>query len=97
MIAALVVLLASALGVTSVAHADGDWVLWARTCDLRTPQCEAPWSRSATFEAERWCRAARTSRTNDTLREAAQTGRRTIREYACRPAGASSPEAKGPK
>lgn len=94
MIAAL---LAVVWSVTPVAQADGDWVLWARTCDLRNPQCEAPWSRSGTFEAERWCRAARTSRTNDTLRETAQTGRRTIREYECRPDGAPSPEAKRTK
>ena len=97
MIAALVVMSTLGLSVTPVVHADGNWVLWARRCDLRTPQCEAPWYRFATFEAERWCRGARTSRTNDALREAAETGRRTIREYECRPDSAPPPEAKGTK
>jgi hypothetical protein len=97
MIAALGGVLMIGLSLTSVAHADGGWVLWARTCDLRNPQCGAPWSRSATFEAERWCRAARTIRTNDAMRETAETGRRTIREYQCQPDGAPPPEATATK
>lgn len=94
MVAALFVMFTLWMIVAPVVHADDGWVLWARMCDLRNPQCDAPWNRSGTFEAERWCRAARISRTDDALREAAQTGRRTIREYECRPDGAPPPETK---
>jgi|KBSSwiStaDraftv2_1062776.scaffolds.fasta_scaffold02696_19 hypothetical protein len=83
---------------TSNAYSQSAWTLWARTCDLRRlSQCDAPWYQAQTFEAERWCRAARTSRNDEALRQSAESGNRTIREYQCRPDTAPPPGAKGAK
>ncbi len=94
MIATLVALLALVLAAPPVAQADGGWVLWGRTCDAGRAQCEAPWSRSGTFEAERWCLAARTSHINDAIRRAVRNRLRTVQQYECRPDTAPPPEAK---
>lgn len=84
--------------VASGASSQSAWTLWARTCDLRAlSQCDAPWYQAQTFEAERWCRAARTSRNDEALRQSAESGNRTIREYQCRPGTAPPSGAKGEK
>jgi hypothetical protein len=72
----------------SVAYAAGGWVLWARTCDLKSQQCDGPWQRWQTYEAERWCRAARTSVINHALTDEARKAaarRGTVLEYQCFP------------
>jgi hypothetical protein len=75
----------------STLYADGGWVLWARKCDVRSRECAGPWQRSRNFDAERWCRAARTSAVDAELREAAPAGRGMSHEYQCLPEGAAEP------
>jgi len=82
------------VGATS-AHSEGAWVLWARTCNVKTQTCAGPWRRRDTYEAERWCRAARTTLVNQAFtqegRETAET-RGTLVEYQCLP-GSVDPSA----
>jgi hypothetical protein len=70
------------------AHSEAGWVLWARTCSVKTQTCTDSWRRRDTYEAERWCRAARTTLVNQAFtqegRQNAQT-RGTIEEYQCLP------------
>ena len=75
------------LGVTP-AHADGAWVLWARTCSLKGSSCSGEWQQRQKYEAERWCRAARTTLVNQALtREAQEVAARrgTVLDYQCLP------------
>jgi hypothetical protein len=82
------------VGATS-AHSEGAWVLWARTCNVKTQTCAGPWRRRDTYEAERWCRAARTTLVNQAFtqegRETAEA-RGTLVEYQCLP-GSVDPSA----
>ena len=70
------------------AHADGGWVLWARSCNLRSQACDGQWQQRQTYEAERWCRAARTTAINQALtpqgRQAARA-KGAIVDYQCLP------------
>ncbi len=72
-------------------HAGDGWVLWARKCDARTRECAGPWQRRRDFDAERWCRAARTSAVDAELREATTAGRGMEHEYQCLPERAAPP------
>jgi hypothetical protein len=88
------------LVIVAVAHAEGAWVLWTRTCDLRSQVCDGQWQRGATYEAERWCRAARSNAVNHGLtdegrRVAARRG--TVLEYQCFPDTVVPPGPKGTK
>ena len=71
------------------------WVLWARTCNVKTQTCTGPWRRRDSYEAERWCRAARTTLVNQAF---TQEGRETaeargiVVEYQCLP-GSVDPSA----
>ena len=82
------------VGPTS-AHSGDAWVLWARTCNVKTQTCTGPWRRRASYEAERWCRAARATLVNQALtqegRKAAEA-RGTVVEYQCLP-GSVDPSA----
>jgi hypothetical protein len=85
------------VGATS-AHSEGAWVLWARTCNVKTQTCTGPWRRRDTYEAERWCRAARTTLVNQAFtqegRETAET-RGTLVEYQCLPGSVDPPGPTG--
>ena len=75
-----------ALALTAAAVAGETWVLWARTCDIQSPECRGQWRRGQTFEAERWCRAARTLAVNEALTpegRAIAHARGTVEEYQC--------------
>ena len=61
------------VGATS-AHSGDAWVLWARTCNVKTQTCTGPWRRRDSYEAERWCRAARATLVNQAF---TQEGRET--------------------
>ena len=39
------------LALASSAGAEGAWVLWARTCDIRSQVCGGEWQRRQTYEA----------------------------------------------
>jgi hypothetical protein len=73
------------LGLAASAHADSAWVLWARTCDLKSER-SGDYQRRQTYEAERWCKAAWTARVNEALTpegtQAAVT-KGTVTEYQC--------------
>jgi hypothetical protein len=89
-------LLLGCLAVAASAGAEGGWVLWARTCDVKSQTCAGEWRRRQTYEAERWCRAARTTLVNQAF---TREGRETIAakgkvvEYQCLP---SSVDPGGP-
>jgi hypothetical protein len=73
---------------TTPAVAADTWVLWARTCDGQSQTCDGKWQRGQTFEAERWCRAARTLAVNEALTPEGRTAayaRGTVMEYQCLP------------
>jgi hypothetical protein len=77
------------LAVGPSARAEDAWVLWARTCSVKTQTCGGDWQRRQTYEAERWCRAARTTLVNQAFTAEARetTGKKgTIAEYQCLPA-----------
>ncbi|MFI5374509.1 MAG: hypothetical protein ACHQ8D_07755 [Candidatus Rokuibacteriota bacterium] len=90
-------MLSCLVGATS-AHSEGAWVLWARTCNVKTQTCTGPWRRRDTYEAERWCRAARTTLVNQAFtqegRETAET-RGTLVEYQCLPGSVDPPGPTG--
>lgn len=89
-----------ALALTAAAGAAETWVLWARTCDVQSPECRGQWRRGQTFEAERWCRAARTLAVNEALTDEGRTAalkRGTVVEYQCLPDTASPSAPKGSK
>ena len=80
--------LCGSLVLTSTAWAEGAWVLWARACDFKTQVCDGQWQRGATYEAERWCRAARSDAVNQAFTpEALQSAvrRGAVLEYQCFP------------
>ena len=88
----------SVLWAATAAGADGGWVLWSRSCDFKSQPCSGAWRRQETFEAERWCRGARTNLINQALtsegRERAErTG--TVVDYQCLVEGADPPGPKG--
>jgi hypothetical protein len=86
------------LVVASSAGAEGAWVLWARSCDVRTQVCGGEWQRRETYEAERWCRAARTTAANQALtRAAGEAAKGTVVEYECLPDTADPRRPKGTK
>jgi len=88
------------LALASSAGAEGAWVLWARTCDIRSQVCGDEWQRRQTYEAERWCRAARTRAVNQALTPAARKAANTkgaVVEYECRPDTVAPPGPKGTK
>jgi hypothetical protein len=88
------------LASATSASAEGAWVLWARTCDVRSQVCGGEWQRRETYEAERWCRAARTTAVNKAFTPEASkaaTTRGTVEEYQCLPDTGAPPEAKGTK
>jgi hypothetical protein len=88
------------LATATSASAEGRWVLWARTCEVRGQVCGGEWRRRETYEAERWCRAARTTAANKAFtpeaRKAATT-RGTVEEYQCLPDTTAPPGPKGTK
>ena len=70
------------------ASAEGTWVLWARTCNIKSQVCDGEWQRRETYEAERWCRAARATAVNKAFTPEASkaaTARGTVDEYQCLP------------
>jgi hypothetical protein len=79
-------------------HADGSWVLWTRTCSVKAQPCGAEWRKRQTYEAERWCRAARTTLINQAFSQEAQeltAARGTLIDYQCLPESVDPREAKG--
>jgi hypothetical protein len=88
------------LALATSALAEGAWVLWARPCDVRSQMCSGEWQRRQTYEAERWCRAARTVAVNQALtpeeRQAAYA-RGAVLEYQCLPETVDPSGAKGTK
>jgi hypothetical protein len=85
------------LPLASAAHADGGWVLWARTCDVKSQTCGGEWQRRQTYEAERWCRAARANFVNQALTPEGQktvAKQGTVVDYQCLP---DSADPRGPK
>lgn len=80
------------------AAAAGTWVLWARTCDVKSQTCGGEWQRRQTYEAERWCRAARASFVNQALTpEGRETVAKqgTVLDYQCLPETEDPRAAKG--
>src|SRR5258705_12017586 len=69
--------LCSVLALTTAAVAGETWVLWARTCDVQSPEGSGQWRRGQTYEAERWCRAARTLAVNEALTTEGRTAAHT--------------------
>jgi hypothetical protein len=96
---ALLTLLLGCLATATPAGAAGEWVLWARTCDVKSQTCAGEWQRRQTYEAERWCRAARTTLVNQAFtREAWETtaAKGKVIEYQCLPSSAN-PGSPAPK
>jgi hypothetical protein len=96
---ALLTLLLGSLAVATSADAEGEWVLWARPCDVKSQTCAGEWRRRQTYEAERWCRAARTTLVNQAFtregwENAATKGK--VTEYQCLP-GSVDPGGPAPK
>jgi len=82
------------------AAAEGAWILWARTCSVKSQVCGGEWQRRQTYEAERWCRAARTTAVNKAFTPEASkaaAARGTVEEYQCLPDTTAPPGAKGTK
>lgn len=82
------------------AAAEGAWILWARTCSVKSQVCGGEWQRRETYEAERWCRAARTTAVNKAFTPEASkaaAARGTVEEYQCLPDTTAPPGAKGTK
>ena len=101
MIAAIVgAVLCWLLALATSALAEGAWILWARTCDVRSQECGGEWQRQQMYEAERWCRAARTVAVNQALtpqgRQVASR-RGTVPEYQCLPDTVDPRGSKGSK
>ena len=70
------------------ALAEGAWALWVRTCKAGSQECGGEWQRGQTYEAERWCRAARTVAVNRALTTAGRkpvNTRGLVPEYQCFP------------
>ena len=90
----------SLLCAATTAGAEGGWVLWSRSCDFKSQPCSAEWRRLETFEAERWCRGARTNLINQALtpegRERAERTKSVV-DYQCLTEGADPRGSKGPK
>jgi hypothetical protein len=88
----------SLLGAVTPAPAAGGWVLWARSCDFKSQPCSAAWRRLETFEAERWCRGARTNLINQALtpegRERMEKAG-TVIDYQCLAEGSEPSGSKG--
>jgi hypothetical protein len=83
------------LAVAGAAHADGGWVLWARSCNVKSQTCGGDWQRRETYEAERWCRAARATAVNKAFTPEASkaaTARGTVDEYQCLPDTTAPPK-----
>jgi len=77
------------------ASAEGTWVLWARTCNIKSQVCDGEWQRRETYEAERWCRAARATAVNKAFTPEASkaaTARGTVDEYQCLPDTTAPPK-----
>lgn len=90
-------LLLGCLAIATAAHADGGWVLWARSCNVKNDTCNGDWQRRQAYEAERWCRAARATLVNQALTpEARETAMRkgSVVEYQCLP---EATDPRGPK
>ncbi len=88
------------LATVTAAAAEGAWVLWARSCNVRSQVCGGEWQRRETFEAERWCRAARATAVNKAFTPEAvkaATARGTVEEFQCLPDTTAPPGAKGTK
>jgi hypothetical protein len=88
------------LALTAAAVAGETWVLWSRTCDVQSSECSGQWRRGQTYEAERWCRAARTLAVNEALTPEGRTAahaRGTVVEYQCLPDTAAPSGPKGNK
>ncbi len=86
------------LATVTSASAEGAWVLWARTCDVRSQVCGGEWQRRETYEAERWCRAARATAVNKAFTPEASkaaTTRGTVVEYQCLPDTVAPPGPTG--
>jgi hypothetical protein len=74
------------LATATSASAEGAWILWARTCDVKSQGCGGEWQRRQTYEAERWCRAARTTAVNKAFTPEASkaaNARGTVVEFQC--------------
>jgi hypothetical protein len=87
------------LAVATAAHADGGWVLWTRSCSVKSETCGGDWRRRQTYEAERWCRAARATLVNQALTpEARETAMRSgsVVEYQCFPDSTDPRKPKAP-
>jgi hypothetical protein len=88
------------LALTTSAVAGETWVLWSRTCDVQSPECGGQWRRGQTYEAERWCRAARTLAVNEALTPEGRTAaiaKGAVVEYQCLLETASPGVPKGNK
>lgn len=93
-------ILGGLLATVPSAAAEGAWVLWVRTCSLKNQVCGGEWHRRETYEAERWCRAARATAVNkaftpEASKAAALKG--AIEEYQCLPENTPPSGAKGSK
>lgn len=93
-------ILCGLLATVTSAAAEGAWVLWVRTCSIKSQVCGGEWHRKETYEAERWCRAARATAVNkaftpEATKAAALKG--AIEEYQCLPENTSPAAAKGTK
>lgn len=76
------------LAGATFASAEGAWSLWVRACNARSEVCGGEWQRRQTYEAERWCRAARTVAVNQALMPAGRkvaSARGIVPEYECFP------------
>jgi hypothetical protein len=83
--------------LAATAFAEGGWVLWSRPCEITAQTCTGKWERRQLFDAERWCRVARTAAVNQALTPEGQQvvkQRGTIVEYQCLPESADPREAK---
>jgi len=95
-----VVILCWVLASATATAAEGAWILWARTCNVKSQVCGGEWQRRETYEAERWCRAARATAINKAFTPEAikaATARGTIDEYQCLPDTTAPAEGKGTK
>ena len=87
------------LAIVTTVHAEGGWVLWTRQCSTKSETCAGDWQRRQTYEAERWCRAARTTLVDQALTpEARETAMRkgSVVEYQCLPESTDPRRPKAP-